>query len=248
LLKCLLIFACLYLNTAFTQTVEQFEGRWSFTGLRTTAFKVRDNKLYVAMVEYTDTASFNRFVRRLPLDSSMFSLAAVSAENDTVLIDVDFPSIDHRLSLRYTPSDPDHIWYTGDVFFDSTRIISTNLNCSLARPACINRLYDDVHLKELNRLKTSESFTRDDAFEFLLRLNEKLKSHCNRCYAGFTDAYMNEVLMEMGFNPIVKQTANRSVWYNTSGFTFFLKQKFYNDERLIKLIDYVFDWYLKGSN
>jgi recombinational DNA repair protein (RecF pathway) len=102
-----------------------------------------------------------------------------------------------------------------------------------------------MDLNAILRLKNSEAFTRDDAFEFLLRFNEKLKSRCNRCFAGFTDAYMNEVLIEMGFNPIVKRTANKSVWYNTSGFTFYLKAKFSDDQRLVKLIDYIFDWYLK---
>jgi len=95
------------------------------------------------------------------------------------------------------------------------------------------------------KLKNYEAFTRDDAFEFLLRLNEKLKSRCNRCYAGFTDAYMNEVFIEMGYNPIVKRAAVNSVWYNTSGFTFYLKMKFSDDQRLVKMIDYIFDWYLK---
>jgi hypothetical protein len=111
-------------------------------------------------------------------------------------------------------------------------------------PACINRLYGQEDLVRLTALKTSESFTRDDAFEFLVRLNHTLKTKCNRCYAGFTDAYMNEVLIEIGYNPISKRTTNKLVWYNTSGFTVFVKEKYSDDQRIVKLIDSIFDWYL----
>ena len=116
-------------------------------------------------------------------------------------------------------------------------MIVANSNCNLQYPRCINRLYNESDLKAILQLKTYDAFSRDDAFEFLLRLNEKLKSRCNKCYAGFTDAYMNEILIEMGFNPIVKRTAVHSVWYNTSGFTYFIKAKFAQDERLVKLTE-----------
>ena len=91
----------------------------------------------------------------------------------------------------------------------------------------------------------AEAMHREGAQLAFTYQNEKLKSRCNKCYAGFTDAYMNEILIEMGFNPIVKRTAVHSVWYNTSGFTYFIKAKFAQDERLVKLTEYVFDRYLK---
>ncbi|HTF28551.1 MAG TPA: hypothetical protein VK625_06885 [Flavitalea sp.] len=243
--KCFLILSFLYIQAGVAQTINQFDGKWAFSGLRTTVFKVANEKLYVGMLEYTDTANFSRFIQGMPLDSMIFREATVSQKTDTIVISVKFPSIDHDLKLHFVPNDSNNIWYRGDVFFDSAKVIVTNTNCSLNGPGCINRLYDEGDLTAVMRLKTSEAFTRDDAFEFLLRLNQKLKSRCNRCYAGFTDAYMNEVLIEMGFNPIVKRTATNSLWYNTSGFTFYLKTKFSNDPRLVKLIDYVFDWYLK---
>jgi|SRR5687768_4523338 len=228
-----------------SQTIMQLNGKWAFTGLRTTVFKVANEKLYVGMLEYADTTNFNRFIQHLPLDSTVFTEATVSAENDTITINAQFPSIDHKLRLLFVRNDSNSIWYTGDVFFDSARVITTNKNCSLNNPACINRLYDENDLNAIMHLKTREKFERDDAFEFLLRLNEKLKSRCNRCYAGFTDAYMNEVLIEMGFNPIFRHSANKSVWYNTSGFTVFLKERYSNDQRIVRMIDYIFDWYLK---
>jgi hypothetical protein len=229
----------------FAQTLNIFDGKWCFTGLRTTIFKAEGDKLYLAMIEYADTANFNRFVQTLPVDSSLFTEASVSAAKDTIIINASFPAIAHQLRLLYSVKDSTHIWFTGDVYFDSTRVIATNNNCNLNGPACINRLYSRNDLKTISALKTNESFTRDDAFEFLLRLNEELKSKCNRCYAGFTDAYMNGILVDMGFNPIVKRTANKSVWYNTSGFTMFLKEKFSGDQRILNMIDKIFDWYLK---
>ncbi len=239
----ILFLLCTQIGVA--QTIKQLDGKWAFTGLRTTVFKVAKEKLYVGMLEYADTSNFNRFILGLSLDSAVFKKATATQKDDTITIQAKFPSIDHDLKLLYVPNDSNNIWYTGDVFFDSTKVIVTNKNCNLNNPGCINRLYDESDLKTMMHLKNNEVFTRDDAFEFLLRLNEKLKSRCNRCYAGFTDAYMNEVLIEMGYNPIVKRTAVNSVWYNTSGFTFYLKMKFSDDERVVKLIDYIFDWYLK---
>ena len=243
--KYLLLISFLYVQIVNAQTINQLNGRWSFTGLRTTVFKVEDEQLYVGMIEYTDTSNFNRFVNGLSIDSGVFNQASVIRTNDTLFIHAKFPSIDHDLQLVYVTKDSTNILFTGDVFFDSTRIIVTNNNCNLNNPSCINRLYNESDLKAILQLKTYEAFSRDDAFEFLLRLNEKLKSRCNKCYAGFTDAYMNEILIEMGFNPIVKRTAVHSEWYNTSGFTFFMKTKFSNDPTLVRLTDYVFDWYLK---
>jgi hypothetical protein len=163
----------------------------AFTGLRTTVFKVANEKLYVGMLEYADTSNFNRFIRRVPLDSTVFSESTVIQNDDTITIHAKFTSIDHELKLVYAINDSTNIWYTGDVFFDSTKVIVTNKNCDLNNPRCINRLYNESDLKTMMKLKNYEAFSRDDAFEFLLRLNEKLKSRCNRCYAGFTDAYMN---------------------------------------------------------
>jgi len=243
--KYFLILSFLYVQIGVAQTIKQLDGKWAFTGLRTTVFKVANEKLYVGMLEYADTSNFNRFIQRAPLDSTVFSEATVIQNADTISIHAKFPSIDHELNLVYAINDSTNIWYTGDVFFDSTKVIVTNKNCNLNNPRCINHLYNESDLKTMMKLKNYEAFTRDDAFEFLLRLNEKLKSRCNRCYAGFTDAYMNEVLIEMGYNPIVKRAAVNSVWYNTSGFTFYLKMKFSDDQRLVKMIDYIFDWYLK---
>lgn len=245
MVKYLLLISLLYGQLITAQTIKKLDGTWAFTGLRTTVFKVANERLYVGMIDYTDTANFNRFVMRLPVDSTVFNEAEVSQRNDTIAIHVRFGSIDHDLQLVYVPADPENILFTGDVFFDSSRIITTNKNCNLKSPECINRLYTESDLKAIMQLKTYEEFSRDDAFEFLLRLNEKLKSRCNRCYAGFTDAYMNGILIEMGFNPIIKRQSVNSVWYNTSGFTFYIKTKFSDDQRLVRLTDYIFDWYLK---
>jgi hypothetical protein len=241
-----LIALCILFGThsLFAQSVEDLHGRWAFTGLRTTILKVEKGKLFVGMLEYSDTSNFSRFLRNDPVDSSVFVPAQISFMHDTISIDASFTNIDHRLRLLYSPKDSKHILYTGDVFFDSAQAIIPNKNCSSSLPTCVNRLYNSDDIRSIMSLHTPESFTRDDAFEFLLRLNGKLQSKCNRCYAGFTDAYMNEVLIDMGFNPIIKRVAAHSVWYNTSGFTFFVKSKFQNDERITRLAEYVFDRYI----
>jgi hypothetical protein len=244
LAKWLLLHVLLYVQSSIGQSIVQFDGKWCFTGFRTTIFKAQQGKLYVGMIEHVDTANFNRFVQSLPVDSGVFREATVTQHKDSIFINASFPAIQHDLSLIYLPADSNNILFTGDVYFDSTRVIITNANCTMTTPVCSNRLYSRYELRELSRLKTHGSFTRDDAFEFLLRINQKLKTKCNRCYAGFTDAWMNEVLIEMGFNPVAKKQVNKSVWYTTSGFTSFVKEKFAADERMVRLMNQMFDWYL----
>ena len=102
------------------------------------------------------TANFNRFMQRQPLDTSVYIPATVSQSSDTIRINANFPLIDHELKLHYLPKDSTHIWYTGDVYFDSTRVIVPNNSCNLQNPACINRLYNQTDLGAIISLKTSE--------------------------------------------------------------------------------------------
>lgn len=241
----LVIWLILWVQGSLGQRLADLDGRWAFTGFRTTLMKVDGEKVYIAMINYADTLNFSRFLRAEPLDSSIFFPANLSVGNDTILIEADFPQIDHHLRLLYLANDNNYILYTGDVFFDSSAIIASNRNCNTGIQVCHNRLYYKDDLNSILRLKNADVFSRDDAFEFLLRLNEKFKVTCNRCYAGFTDAYMNEILITMGFNPITRPTAFKSVWYNTSGFTMFLRIKFQDDERIVQLTKFVFDNYLR---
>jgi hypothetical protein len=237
------IFFFLYIK-CFSQNISDLSGRWCFTGLRTTVFDYRNEQLYVGLLESTDTLNFKKFLKHGPLDTALFTEAGVTRIKDTFIIEASFPKFDHSLKLMYIPSNPDVIIYTGDVFFDSSNIIVTNKNCQLQNPSCINKLYSKDEILTINNLKTPDKFSRDDAFEFLLRLSTKLKDKCNRCFAGFTDAYMNEVLIDMGFNPITRHSYGQSNMYNTSGYTFFLKTRFENDKKIKELSHFLLDEYI----
>src|SRR5678816_3098066 len=113
--KYFLILSFLYVQIGVAQTIKQLDGKWAFTGLRTTVFKVANEKLYVGMLEYADTSNFNRFIRRVPLDSTVFSESTVIQNDDTITIHAKFTSIDHELKLVYAINDSTNIWYTGDV-------------------------------------------------------------------------------------------------------------------------------------
>ena len=235
----------MYIKT-FSQKISDLRGRWCFTGLRTTLFDYRDNQLYIGFLEPRDTLNFKKFLDHVPLDTTFFTEASVRAINDTFIIEAAFPKIEYFLKLVYMTSTPDVIVYTGNVFFDSSTIIATNKNCQLQKPSCINKLYTKDEILVINKLKTPDKFSRDDAFEFLLRLSIKLKDKCNRCYAGFTDAYMNEVLIDMGYNPITKHTYSQYIMYNTSGFTFYLKTRFESDKVIKELTHLLLDHYVNN--
>jgi hypothetical protein len=244
-----LLFLILYSvhTLAQAQTANELEGKWCFTGLRTTIFDCRNDKLYIALLEGTDTVNFSRFLNNASLDTSIFVETSIKLIGDIAIITADFPNFEHLLVLQYAASNPTMIQYTGDVYHDSTHIITTNKNCDLQRPSCLNRLYTKEDIAVMSKMKSVEEFSRDDAFEFLLRVTMELKNKCNRCYAGFTDAYMNKVLMDMGFNPITKQKLGHSHIYSTSGVTYFIKAKFEKDKTIGKLFRLLVNQYVNGD-
>jgi hypothetical protein len=232
--------------TSFSQALQSLDDKWCFTGLRTTLFNVENGHLYVGLLNYNDTLNFKKFINDGFVDDTLiFSRADIIGSGDTIIIKANFPKVDHELILEYSPLNPSAINYTGDVYFDSTHVINTNRNCRLSKPSCINTLYSKEDLLSMIKKNSPEKFTRDNAYEFLVRLSVKLKDKCNRCYPGFTDAYMNEVLIEMGFNPITRQPVANSLLYNTSGFTFFLKTRFEQDKAIRDLSQYVLDQYIR---
>lgn len=226
---------CMYC-AGFGQSINELNGKWCFTGFRTTIFSVRNAKLYVGLLDSRDTINFKRFLENSILDTAIFVEATVLSSNDTLKMEADFPKIKHRLNLAYYLSAVDAITYMGDVYFDTASLIRTNRNCQLQQPMCINKLYAADDIPRILKLKPVQEFTRDHAFEFLLRLSLELRDKCNRCYSGFTDAYMNEVFIDMGFNPITAHRFGFVTVYNTSGFTFFIERKFETDQTVTRLV------------
>ena len=232
---------------SFSQSLNDLDGKWCFTGVRTTVFNYRQEKLFIGLLDSGDTLNFKKFIENKPLDTSLFVEAIMSRLKDTVILQASFPKIKHDLKLAYTSLNQNMILYTGDVYFDSTSVIITNKNCQLQNPFCLNKLYSRTDIDAIAKMKPVEKFTRDDAFEFLLRLSLKLKDKCNRCYAGFTDAYMNEVLIDMGFNPITSHRYGRSIMYSTSGFTFYMKTKFATDKPVENLSRFLLEQYINAN-
>ena len=225
------------------QSINELNGKWCFTGFRTTIFSVRNEKLYVGLLESRDTLNFKGFLENSILDTAILVEATVSTFKDTLKIEADFPKIKHRLNLEYNSSSVDVIIFMGDVYFDSASLIRTNRNCQLQQPMCINKLYSADDIRRILKMKPVQEFTRDHAFEFLLRLSLQLRDKCNRCYSGFTDAYMNEVFIDMGFNPITAYKFGNVTMYNTSGFTFFMEKKFEKDQTVARLVRLVLGQY-----
>ena len=238
---------CMPWAAGVAQSMNVLNGKWCFTGFRTTVFSVMNQKLYVGLLESRDTLNFKKFLENSILDSSIFVEATVRSLNDTVKIEADFPRTKHKLHLRYFSGSPAVIIYMGDVFGDSASLIRTNSNCPIQQPMCINKLYAAADVSTISKLKPELEFTRDHAFEFLLRLSFQLRNKCNRCYAGFTDAYMNEVLIDMGFNPVTTQKSGGFTIYNTSGFTYFIKTKFEKDQTLGRLSRLLLDQFMFGA-
>ena len=101
MIKSFFLICLLYVNVGIAQDIQHFDGKWAFTGLRTTVFKILNGNLHVGMLEYADTSNFNRFMQRLPLDTSVYIPATVSQRSDTTIIHVKFPAIDHELKLLF---------------------------------------------------------------------------------------------------------------------------------------------------
>ena len=219
----LFILSLIFALTVKAQIPETFDGRWCSLGSSTLVFSAKNNKLYCTLVEEHKTKEFASFYLSQQLsDSAKYFEVNVSTANSKIFLGTTIHTRRDSSTMLfvYDRSVDTTLYFVGDVYYDSTRMAYTNSNCNMDVPACSSYFYKKNDYAYLSKLKSLTTISRKEAFEVLRRFMALSATKCNRCYEGFPGAYMNRIIIGMGYNPVYQQEFDGELCFKTSGLDF----------------------------
>lgn len=222
-------------SLSFGQEVASLDGKWAFSGSRTTFFTVKNDSLFLSLINDNTVQEFEQFYSGIPNADSLTLFPCKTTQFDDKLMIVAEITRRNKVSLMsfiYSTKDSSSIIYVGNVFYDDRKVPNANENCNLQVPYCLNRLYSIKELDSIKKLKSVSEISKAEVLLVFKRHSEILKSKCNKCYEGFPGADINGILIDLGYNPIQKVDCNDSYAYEVSGFDNIM-DKFREDEEVV---------------
>jgi hypothetical protein len=246
--KAIFILSLFFGFHSYGQIPKSFDGRWCFTGSRILQFREQKGILYCKFIKEHETKQFLQFYQNKQTSDSMSSIVTIDSSKSKIFLTTTLKSDREFKSFFfvYDKSNDSTLYFVGDVYYDTTRIKYTNLNCNSIVPTCSNYFYTKRTLTTISKLKDISSLTREEAFEVFKRFKAVSTTRCNRCYEGFPGADFNNILINMGFNPISQEKFNNEIVYETSAFDYIM-DKFVGRESQKKDKE-LYDYYKLISN
>lgn len=209
--------------TTSGQTIKSFDGRWCFTGSRTSIFVVKENQLFLTFIKGHDTEYFSRFYSGKDLGDSLdFFPVTVDSAGNKIFLSTHI-TINNRgtsLFLVFDKTVDSILNFVGDVYYDSSQVKFANNNCNLDVPSCTNYFYHRTDIIRISKLRDIKALSRTEAFNIFTQFAKISRNKCNKCYEGFPGADFNQIVINMGFNPIYQRKFNDEMIYETSAFDF----------------------------
>jgi len=205
------------------QPASVFNGRWCFSGSRSSLFIVKDSNVYVAMVSEKDSANFNRYLSTGTVgdDIQLFPVYIDSSKERYFLTAHIRRNGQQRTAyFIYNKGNDSTIYYIGNVYADTAKIKTYNANCRLEVPGCSAYLYKRSEMIQMSRLKNLNYMNRNDMFRVLETLSVLLKNYCNLCAEGLLDAMINRAVVINGFNPFHLEVSDDRRVYRVSAARF----------------------------
>lgn len=246
--KSIFILSLFFVLHSYGQIPKSFDGRWCFAGSRILQFAEKKGKLYCRFIEEHDTKNFLQFYLGKQVADTIGSIVNIDSSKTKLFLTTILQSGEKSKSFFfvYDKSNDSTLYFVGDVYYDTTRIKYTNHNCNCVVPTCGNYFYTKKTLATISKLKDIGNLTREEAFEVFKRFKAVSATRCNRCYEGFPGADFNNILMNMGFNPISQKKFGNEIVYNTSVFDYIM-DKFVGGESG-KRDKELYDYYKSISN
>lgn len=228
------------------QDIKMLDGKWAFSGSRTTVFTVKGDSLFVSLIDDDDLKNFETFYSGKPItDASQMFPAAVLKFNGKLMLTSQI-----RRNLRtssvtfiFDQKDSLHIHYVGDVYYDDKKAPYTNEYCDTNVPYCTNRLYSRSDIVRISKLKSLETITKPEILELFKKHEVICKTKCNKCYEGFPGADFNGILIEMGYNPINKKPRDAGYKYSVSAFDFIM-DRYREDPEIKEAANYLKEFFM----
>jgi hypothetical protein len=230
------------------QDIKMLDGKWAFSGSRTTVFTVKNDTLFVSLVDDGDLKNFETFCAGQSItDPALLSATTISRFNGKLQISAmaKRKQSTYLMTFIYDQRDSLHIHYVGDVYYGDKKVPYTNQYCDTLVPYCTNRLYSKSDIVRISKLKPLEIITKPEILELFKRHEAICKTKCNKCFEGFPGADINGILIEMGYNPVYKKPRNDSYTYSVSASSFIMDK--YRDDPEIKEATNYFKEFLTGK-
>lgn len=215
------------------QKLSHFDGRWCFIGSRIIKFTEKSGRLYLSAIKDHDTLHFRQFYNNETITNpALLFPVTTSKAGGKLLMRVTLKGEieDWTGTLIYNPSNDSTLYFTGNVYYDTSQVTFTNLNCDTVVPTCANYFYRKNDIDKIKNLRDLNTISREDAFTILRRFEVLTKQLCNRCYEGFPGANINRIAITMGYNPVTRRKWNQGFVFETSVFDFIVDKFVGRDE------------------
>ncbi|AUC15799.1 hypothetical protein BTO06_11850 [Tenacibaculum sp. SZ-18] len=234
---------------SFGQEVSSLDGKWAFSGSRTTFFTVKNDSLFVSLINDHTISEFEQFYSGAPKADSLTLFPCQTNQFDDKLMIVAKNTRRNKgalMSFIYSTKDSSSITYIGDVYYGDKKVPNANDNCNLQVPYCTNKLYSIKELDSIKKLKPISEISKAEVLTVFERHSEILKTKCNKCYEGFPGADINGILIDLGYNPIQKIDWNDSYAYEVSGFDNIM-DKYREDEEVVAAYRKYFSTFIENK-
>lgn len=200
------------------QNIGILNGKWAFSGSRLTLFHVKNDSLFFTEINDHIVKDFEPFYSGSPDFSSLTLFPCkVFQFNEQLMITTEV-SKKRLFTFIYSLKDTTIIHFVGDVYYNDKRSPNPNENCDLNVPYCTIKLYSINEIITIRNLKAISEISKKEVMKVFKQHSKLCKTKCNKCYEGFPGAEVNQIIIEMGYNPICKIPRNDSYTYQTSGF------------------------------
>ncbi|NVK03612.1 MAG: hypothetical protein HWD92_02270 [Flavobacteriia bacterium] len=230
----LIAITSLFSLSPFAQSIDSLDGKWALTGSRSLLFSVEDSVLYMSLVDSDHEERFSSMMSGRP-NYKIIERAEceVDAFNNYIYIGATFTYWRTRtFRLIYNYQRPNHISIFGDIY-DPKEWSVPNQNCDTDVPHCEVILRDVEEWSDITQLPRVTSMPREEVISLMNRIIESMDTVCNSCQEGVHGANWNSVIIDLGYNPVIKE--DNGFGYNSFGLDEVWKK--YRDEEDAELLE-----------
>lgn len=187
------------------QTIDSLDGKWALTGSRSILFSVEDSVLYLSNVHDRDEAQFSSMMSGDPNFKTIERIECeVDEFNDYIFISANLGGR-HNYVARfiYNFNRPNQLSYLGDVYYPESRVVP-NENCNMDVPHCEVILRDVDEWNTITLLPLITTMPREEVISLIHSMSAYFDTVCNSCYEGIPGANWNSHIIDLGYNPVIK--------------------------------------------
>jgi hypothetical protein len=209
---------------SIAQISKKLNNQWAFFGNGLVYFEEQRDSLWVDYMEqdsyrFIDFYNFNlppNEKRELKLVGVVDTVKAYQLTS-IMEFTTRFRSKQDTIKFLMNKNNNHQIWVAGKITYDyRENSIKKNSYCDTPFLFCPLLLYDKSKMETIKKLNPIDKITKPHLIAFLNKLEKKLKERCNICNEAFFISDVNEIIMELGYNPVFTYTKGKMTIHKTS--------------------------------